>query len=298
MNTQPNSLNTPRCRGRIRVWFLLGAVAALAGMAIYLKASRVPAGPDAGTELVQVDAAGPQQILGNVFRVGTFNIHGGRDAQGNENLSRTAQTLRSLDVIGLNEVHGDGWGSGPADNQAGDLGRLLKKPWLFAATEKRWGSDDFGNGFLTKLPVKYWQRIMLPGTEQSGYRNTLLATVVINGQTVRVMITHIDRSYDRQEQLQAVGGMFATLQMPAILMGDMNSDNTDETMRQVLDLPDVTDAIGQGMGKDDPAGRIDWILTRGLKVRQAGLLDDGASDHPMAWAELELISLAPPETQP
>lgn len=299
MKTQP-PVQADRSRKRWvpRAWFAAGVIMAIGAVGIYIQGSRQPAGPDSGSVLIQVDSVGPKTYQRDVFRVGTFNIHGAKDAKGNPSMAGIARTIHHLDVVGLNEVHGDGPGSGPSDNQAGELGRLMQMPWLFAPTEKRWGSDDFGNGLLCSIPVNYWQRITLPGTEQSGYRNSLLAVMEVNGRPVRVMITHIDRSHDRIRQLSAVGQMFASLQEPAILMGDLNSDSSDATMRQLLSKPGVIDALGQLMGKDDPPGRIDWILVRGLKVREAGLVDEGASDHPMAWAELQLLPDRPAETRP
>jgi hypothetical protein len=47
----------------------------------------------------------------------------------------------------------------------------------------------------------------------------------------------------------------------------------------------VIDAIGQKFGSCAPP-RIDFVFVRGLRVLDAGLRDDGASDHPLAWAEV------------
>ena len=47
----------------------------------------------------------------------------------------------------------------------------------------------------------------------------------------------------------------------------------------------MIDAVGQKLG---PAPRRESIVifVRGLRVLDAGLRDDGASDHPLAWAEV------------
>ena len=57
-------------------------------------------------------------------------------------------------------------------------------------------------------------------------------------------------------------------------------------MRELLARTDVLDPIGRTLGSQAPP-RIDWILARGLRTVDAGMRDQGASDHPLVWAELE-----------
>jgi endonuclease/exonuclease/phosphatase (EEP) superfamily protein YafD len=96
----------------------------------------------------------------------------------------------------------------------------------------------------------------------------------------------------KKRWLRAVIALYLALDEPAILVGDMNSDADDPQIRQLSDTPGVDDPVGGLLGPEilekDAPRRIDWIFTRGLRCVDAGIRDDGASDHPMIWAELEL----------
>jgi endonuclease/exonuclease/phosphatase family metal-dependent hydrolase len=80
---------------------------------------------------------------------------------------------------------------------------------------------------------------------------------------------------------------FLALPEPAVLLGDLNSDANDPLIRGLLSTPGVCDAVGPKPGPNR-AERIDWIIARGLRPVDAGIRDNGASDHPLVWAELEL----------
>ncbi|HEY2838423.1 MAG TPA: endonuclease/exonuclease/phosphatase family protein, partial [Pirellulales bacterium] len=111
----------------------------------------------------------------------------------------------------------------------------------------------------------------------------------VDGARVNVLLTHLDsRDLDRrQKQLRAAGELFLSLAEPAILLGDLNSMADDEQLRRLLDSPGVTDAVTAGGAKSN-TDRIDWIITRGLRTLDSGVIDNGASDHPFVWAELEV----------
>jgi endonuclease/exonuclease/phosphatase family metal-dependent hydrolase len=104
---------------------------------------------------------------------------------------------------------------------------------------------------------------------------------------IRVLLTHIARSDDsvRCQELREVTDLYLSLPPPAVLLGDLNSEAGEPEVARLLSTPDVIDAVGQKLGAAAPP-RIDWIFVRGLKVLDAGLRDNGASDHPLAWAEL------------
>jgi len=226
------------------------------------------------------------------LRVGTFNIHSGRGLDGITDLMRTAACLETaaLDLVALQEVRGN-LTSGA--NQARTLAERLQMAWLYAPAERRWGVLEFGNGLLAAVEVKRWQRIVLPRRFAADHRNAVLATVEHHGHTIRILMTHIHRrdQRERDAQLQAVTGMFLALEEPAILLGDLNCSESELPIRQLLDTPGVEDAVGQALrrkGAEDMPGRVDWIITRGLRAVDADIVDAAASDHPLVWAELEL----------
>jgi hypothetical protein len=51
----------------------------------------------------------------------------------------------------------------------------------------------------------------------------------------------------------------------------------------------VVDAVGTALG-EPPSGVVDWIFVRGFRPVEGGLRDEGASDHPLLWAELEFTA--------
>jgi endonuclease/exonuclease/phosphatase family metal-dependent hydrolase len=226
------------------------------------------------------------------IRFGAFNIHGGKGIDGRRDLDRVAECLRDLDFVALNEVHG--WNALSGSDQAELLGRRLGMQWLFASANEQWFYREFGNGLVTRLPVAYWERIPLPQQFDRSYRNMVLAAVEYrrakhDPTAIRLLLTHINRRYDaeRQAQLRVVIAQYLALPEPAVLLGDLNSDANDPQIRQLLGTPGVCDAVGEKLGAKTP-GRIDWIIARGLRPVDAGIRDNGASDHPLVWAELEL----------
>lgn len=233
-------------------------------------------GPAAGVGMGHATMSAPVTL-----RIATFNIHGGIAPSGKFDLVATAATLKNCDLIGLNEVHGSLF---CGDDQARLLARQLKMDWLFAPAEHRWWHDSFGNALLSRIPITYWMRIPLPCTQQRGFRNAILVKTPLAGKTLQVLITHLDREKDGPAQRRAIRELFYSLTEPAILMGDLNADAADAEIRLLLAMPGVTDSLA---GKS-PAPHIDWIFLRGLHCREAGVIDNGASDHPALWADVEL----------
>jgi endonuclease/exonuclease/phosphatase family metal-dependent hydrolase len=225
-------------------------------------------------------------------RVAVFNIRGGRGMDERTNLARTAGAVasisggagggRSLDVLALNEVHGGGLLGGP--DQAAQLAALLKMPYLFAPTERRWWHEDFGNGVLCALPVTSWTRLPISTDAARGYRNLLLLRVPLGGRTMNVLITHLERRGEREPGMRLVGEMFRSLEPPAVLLGDLNAMPGEspalESLRHGAGVADVL--TRPGLKHQDTC----WILARGMDATDAGSVDDGASDHPLFWADL------------
>jgi endonuclease/exonuclease/phosphatase family metal-dependent hydrolase len=261
-------------------------VLAIATPAIYwVGERRVPAGGAEGAALSGAIVT-PREAR-NTLRVGTFNIHAGKGLDGQRDITRIADCLRGMDLVALNEVAGgrpwEDW------NQSQQLGQALDCQWLFAPTESRLWHGSFGNGLLTSAKTFYWQRIPLDLAGANTHRNVVLTAIEVSGVRVNVLLTHLDsRDLERRHnQLRAVGELFLSLAEPAILLGDLNSGPEDEQLQRLLSSPGVVDAVTAG-GASSPSGRIDWILTRGLRTLDSGVLDNGASDHPFVWAELEV----------
>ncbi len=256
-----------------RVRWLVVLLAAVVG-ALLVDGNRIrPTGPAEGLGLN--GAILPSRPAGSI-RLATYNIRRGLGQDNRRDMDRTAQALTHFDLIGLNEV-------GP--NQAQTLGEKLKQNWLYAPTEVRWWHEDFGNGLLSRVSISHWTRTPLP-TGDGGCRNYVLLEMPFGSETLSVIVTHLGRSLGKERQREIVFDRFLSLPTPAVLMGDMNATASELQITRLLAAPGVIDALRSLNGPDRP-GRIDWIFLRGLHATAAGMTDNGASDHPMVWAEIE-----------
>lgn len=293
-------------------WPLVVLAAALLGLAWHASLHVSP-GPAMGTafdgEFAPLAATKTTNERLATIRLGAFNIHGGKGRDGRRDLDRVADNLRDLDFVALNEVLGQTIVGGP--DQAELLARQLDMRWLFAPADQRWFYAQSGNGVLSRLPVRSWQRLPLPRRYDRSHRNMVLVDVpcgadvpsgIAGGDTshrgvgayrsctVHLLLTHVNHRYkaEREAQLAAAIALYLALAEPAVLLGDLNSEADDPQIRRLLQMPGVVDAVGEKLGDRDSPGRIDWIIVRGLRPVEAGVRDNGASDHPLVWAELEL----------
>jgi endonuclease/exonuclease/phosphatase family metal-dependent hydrolase len=136
------------------------------------------------------------------------------------------------------------------------------------------------------MPVKSWQRVPLTNAPLHALRNYVLCEFDFNGRTVHAIATHVDFKTGGDAQLAEVIRVFLAQPEPAILMGDLNHPRVDPQISKLLSTPGVCDAVEQVLD-ERPAGRIDWIVLRGLQTVDAGVVDIGASDHPAYWAEVK-----------
>jgi endonuclease/exonuclease/phosphatase family metal-dependent hydrolase len=290
-----------------RRWQVVAAAVILLGGGIWHASQHRTTGPAEGTEIQGIeflrnsasrDNPTPSVRPGAAnsvkffpIRVGTFNLHGCRGLDKVVDVPRAAKCLEKLDFAALQEIHGPGLFGG--DDQAALLGKQLKMAWLFAPAVRQWYRLESGNGFLTFLPVTFWQRIPLESHRDHSFRNVVLAGITQQGpagrqRTINILVAHVNRRYDedRNAQLRAAITLFLSLQPPAILLGDLNSHSQDPQIAQLHQSHDVVDPVRRILGKDDEPTRIDWIFCRGMECRDAGILTNQASDHPMVWAEL------------
>lgn len=279
--------------GGLHRWRNLALLAVALCVALYAAYAgrRTPVGPQQGAGISWPGDVQP--VPKSRFRVATYNIRRGKGLDGVRDLNRTAQVLRDADLIGLNEVAGPPfWGQA---DQVEQLARDLKIGWLFAPNQVRWHKYHFGNGLLSRLEAGRWtsEPLVYDRATPKSFRNRLMAEIMTGAQPITFIVTHIDRGQIRPVQLQSVLREFATY-TPAVLVGDFNTTAADPVLVAFFADSNNLDAIGQALGAADDKNRIDWIITRGLKVLSGGMEPPGVSDHPCYWVDVEPLAAPGP----
>jgi endonuclease/exonuclease/phosphatase family metal-dependent hydrolase len=277
--TQENKKATERRKccfgGKILVVLVLLAV-------YYCFGITKPTSGDFGLSLNDESLAAKKINADDSFKVGTFNIRRFKGTDEKKDMDRTLDVLQGLDFIGLNEVGGTTFLD--KQTQAQLLAEELSMGWMFAPTEHVWLHDNFGNAFLSKLPIVSWQRIPLTVKPNLAIRNAVLVKLQHPNGIINVIVTHVANERDNPEQFVAVSELFMSLQEPAILMGDFNHTIDVPEVQALLERPGVKTAVEAGYAVD---GRklIDWIFYRGLDCLGSEVIPPLASDHPTIRAE-------------
>jgi endonuclease/exonuclease/phosphatase family metal-dependent hydrolase len=254
-------------------------LALVVGLALAWGADRRPA--DATRPIVWRDPTTAPSPRTGALRIASFNIHGGKGADGQLDLARIAVELEGVDLAALFEVRASRWQTFP--DQAAELGERLGLRSAYLGTERRWWHEHFGNAVLSAVPIAGVQRIPLVNTRGKAFRQAALVEVPLADATVHILMVHVDRERDRQHQLDAVIRLFESLATPAVLMGDLNTPRDDPRLKALLESPGVKSAV-----ENPPAEAIDWILVRGLDCSGVEVRDGSASDHPALRATLRL----------
>jgi endonuclease/exonuclease/phosphatase family metal-dependent hydrolase len=252
---------------------------------------RTPVEPQQGVGISWPN--GSQPVVKTSFRVATYNIRRGKGTDGIRDLGRTAAVLQDADLVGINEVGGPAfWGRA---DQAEQLGRDLEIGWQFAPNQYRWHMYHFGNGLLSRFQVGCWtsEPLVYDRAKSHSRRNLLTAEIMAGSQPITFMVTHLDRGEIRPVQLKDVLDEFAQ-HTPAVLVGDFNATAADPLLVAFFADGNNVDAIAQALDASDDKGRIDWIITRGLKVLSGGMEPAGVSDHPCYWVNVEIAGTAGP----
>jgi endonuclease/exonuclease/phosphatase family metal-dependent hydrolase len=290
----PGSLSLPRPRtGRVRRGRNL-AILVLALCIVFYTASasrRIPVEPQRGIGISWPHGTDPMPKT--CFRVATYNIHRGKGSDGVRDLRRTADVLRDADLVGLNEVGGPAFWE--RADQVEQLADILQTGWHFAPNEYRWHRPHFGDGLLSRLAVARWTSVPLDYDEarSHNYRSLLTAEFVAGGRPITFMVTHLDRGPIRSVQLRHTLGEFAA-HTRAVLVGDLNTRAADPILAAFFGDANNVDAVAQVLGATDSPDRVDWIITRGMKVLSGGMEPNGVSDHPCYWVDVEPLTGAGP----
>lgn len=254
-----------------------------------LASVRIPTGESNGTVLQLPAGLAAADVIDEnpeTLRVDNFNVRRGKGKDGVRDLMRAAEVLQGTDIAGIQELSGSLFYG--LRTQAVQLAAATNTRYLYAPPTYRWFQPDLGSALLSKYPVESWRVEVLPraDTEEDGNpRNILYATIRFQGQAVNLMVTHLDRSESRQLQLDYVLQKLKESPGPSILMADLNTDLSNDSIKAVMADPEISNAIELAIG---PFWRLDWIFTKGFNVVGGGVTPRGISDHAHYWVELTL----------
>jgi endonuclease/exonuclease/phosphatase family metal-dependent hydrolase len=222
-------------------------------------------------------------------RVGTYNIHYGYNTPWQFSLEAQARTIEEsgADIVVMQEVEGCRITSYGVDDALWLARRLHMQEVYGPALE-----GLSGIALLTRFPITEADTQLL--TSHLEQTSIVHARVQVGSQPLDAYGVWLGlESEERMRQLEDALSIIGEAS-PAILGGDLNStpDSPIYTHIRAAGFDDPFIASGLDPAPTDPAiepaERIDFVWARGLKARDAQVLDSLASDHRMVVVELVL----------
>ncbi len=211
--------------------------------------------------------------------------------------SLIADTIKNYgaDIIGLNEIRGDGERN-DYQPQTEILSGLTGFNGYFAKALDVGGANPYGNAILSRYPILSAETIMIPDPEKEPDNDTyetrcILKATIDVGFPLTVCVTHFGLNPDEQEN--AVNTVINAIETDkCILMGDFNvtPDNPvlDKIKEKMQDTAEMLPCPKLSFPSDNPTVKIDYIFTsRDIKVIDADIPEIVTSDHRPHIATIE-----------
>lgn len=217
-----------------------------------------------------------------------------------------AETIREAgaDVIGLQEIRGEGEHRGEYEAQAQILGEILGFHYYFAEAIRFGGVDPYGNALLSRYPITRADTVKIPDPVirliPGGYYETrcVLSAVLDIGTAdgLNVLVSHFGLNPDEHRlAVKTVAGLIPRER--GVFMGDLNMKPGNLKLRPVRKkLTDTAAFLAQGdngytFPSDSPNRKIDYIfVTKDLEVNASRVYPKIASDHRALVADITLPS--------
>ena len=231
-------------------------------------------------------------------RLLTFNIHHGRGADDDIDLTRIAKTIKAsrADLVALQEVDR---GAGRSQEQDQSL-KLSELTGLNHAFGKAIDFDggQYGVAVLSRYPIASSKTLPLPSSKDREQRVALEVRVPVPEFSPLIFVcTHLDHhsdEKDRMAQATKLLDLFSHGPSAAILAGDLNAtpdSNVLRTLGKYWQIADERRQFTAPAGK--PREKIDYILLpkdTPWQVNSAEVLDDDvSSDHLALLVELRSV---------
>ncbi len=229
----------------------------------------------------------------------TFNIQSGKnypiDVQ-KIDLNYCAKVIEKYDpdIVGLNEINGDGvWG-----NQPKELAEMLGYPYYYFAKAIELDNRDYGNAILSKYPLLSVETLIVPDPEvkdEDTYYETrciLKADINVCGG-IRVYVTHFGLARGEQKNsVELLKTLLGSNPEKTVLMGDFNVKPEDEMLTEIRNrltdtAPDMSDKY-YTWPSDAPERKIDYIFVSGdAVISGTQVIPEIGSDHNAYMSNIE-----------
>lgn len=209
-----------------------------------------------------------------------------------------ADLIKELDadIIGLNEIRGEG-DLFEYEAQMEKLASLTGYYYYFGQAIMVCGTGPYGNGILSKYPIKNVEKIMIPdpetknGNQHYETRCIIKATIDI-GTDLTFIVSHFGLNLD--ERMNAVQTLVPALENEkCIFMGDLNTTPEEPVLEGIRAR--MTDADDYLSGKllsfpsDKPEIKIDYIfVSPDIKIKYADIPAKVVSDHRPYFARIDI----------
>ena len=230
----------------------------------------------------------------DTLKVMTYNINA--ESHGSGSYADIAEVINAInpDINGLQKL--DSCNSRNSSYVLQYLGGQTGMNYTFAAAAENYGggTGSYGIGFLSDSSALSSRRLQMSGSSED--RAALEIGITMNGEAVRVIVTHLDPSSAsaRTSELKLITAWLDSTgdtSIPAIIMADFNAKSTESSMEVLTDngFVFVKDDAGDIL---DTAQKINHILYRPesrWKVLRTGNPAYSASNRYPLWATLQLL---------
>lgn len=213
-------------------------------------------------------------------RVLTYNIHHWRGSDDRVDVARVAQVVARAraDVVGLNEVFHPLTTEGQTFELLSGMAARLGMSFAFGPTNTHsdWGyvAGPYGNGLLSRYPVRNVQTILLPETEGHYRRAVLRAELAVGQETWAVYVTHLNHLSESVRDREAA----ALLDIAArfddelhVIMGDFNALSPADYAGRSEELARLQ---AEACGQEDAKGEMELLPLRAVpRILAAGYAD-------------------------
>ena len=189
------------------------------------------------------------------------------------------------DIVGLNEMRGLGIDPDYTD-QVKKLSELTGMQYYYFAKAIDTSGGPYGNGILSKTPIKSTEVIMIPDPDRKadgyGYETRCILKAEFDNDLM-VLVTHFGLNSDEQEN--AVKTVVSTLRdKKCVLMGDFNVTPDNGILLPVSQrMKDTAQGFCENkfsFPSDNPNIKIDYIfVSEDMEVLNADIPVIIASDH-------------------